>query len=302
MAAKSWSISAAVSADVGSSMIEDARLLGQGLRHLDHLLVRRCRARARDASGSTADAEVGEEAAPRPSPRRRRRGRRSAPGSLPRKMFAARGERGHQVQLLVDGADAELLRVARALDVDGWPSTRISPESLACEPLRIFISVDLPAPFSPRRTCTSPGAHLEVHAVEGDHAGERLADSCMCSRSGGGVRAHGRARAAGAVEARTTRVGARTTRRGSSRSWSDALEQRAQGQLAHLQARLVDRGERDVAQGGQRRVVVADEGDVVGHLEPALLDRVEGADGGEVVGGEDGGGPRAAGRAAGGSP
>src|SRR5918996_5554170 len=38
----------------------------------------------------------------------------------------------------------------------GVPSSRISPASREHAPLRIFISVDLPAPFSPRSTCTSP--------------------------------------------------------------------------------------------------------------------------------------------------
>ena len=31
----------------------------------------------------------------------------------------------------------------------GWPLMRISPASAAWIPVRIFISVDLPAPFSP---------------------------------------------------------------------------------------------------------------------------------------------------------
>src|SRR5579862_6710726 len=36
------------------------------------------------------------------------------------------------------------------------PSTRISPSSARCAPARIFMSVDLPAPFSPTSTSTSP--------------------------------------------------------------------------------------------------------------------------------------------------
>ena len=38
------------------------------------------------------------------------------------------------------------------------PSTRIEPALGATTPPRIFISVDLPAPFSPTRPMTSPGA------------------------------------------------------------------------------------------------------------------------------------------------
>ena len=40
----------------------------------------------------------------------------------------------------------------------------------------MFISVDLPAPFSPRRACTSPAAELEVDVVVRDDARERLRD------------------------------------------------------------------------------------------------------------------------------
>src|SRR5258708_15504768 len=37
-----------------------------------------------------------------------------------------------------------------------WPSISIVPESGGCTPKRIFIKVDLPAPFSPIRAWTSP--------------------------------------------------------------------------------------------------------------------------------------------------
>src|SRR3954447_16265288 len=39
----------------------------------------------------------------------------------------------------------------------GRPSTRISPSSGLYRPYTTFINVDLPAPFSPSRACTSPG-------------------------------------------------------------------------------------------------------------------------------------------------
>src|SRR5918997_726099 len=41
--------------------------------------------------------------------------------------------------------------------VVGAPSRSSSPSSGTRSPDRILISVDLPAPFSPRRACTSPG-------------------------------------------------------------------------------------------------------------------------------------------------
>src|SRR5579863_9103864 len=42
----------------------------------------------------------------------------------------------------------------------GVPLTRISPSSAESAPERIFISVDLPAPFSPTSTRTSPAASV----------------------------------------------------------------------------------------------------------------------------------------------
>jgi hypothetical protein len=40
--------------------------------------------------------------------------------------------------------------------VTGEPSSRIVPSSGRCMPYRVFIRVDLPAPFSPTIACTSP--------------------------------------------------------------------------------------------------------------------------------------------------
>src|SRR5580704_6017924 len=44
----------------------------------------------------------------------------------------------------------------------GFPSKRISPESAWYAPARIFMSVLLPAPFSPMKACTSPGQILRL--------------------------------------------------------------------------------------------------------------------------------------------
>src|SRR6266498_1302063 len=44
-----------------------------------------------------------------------------------------------------------------------WPLTSISPLSLATAPVIILIRVDLPAPFSPIKACTSP-AHSSKEA------------------------------------------------------------------------------------------------------------------------------------------
>ena len=117
---------------------------------------------------------------------------------------------------------------------------------------------------------------LEVDAVEGDHAREGLADPASCEAPAESVDAIpviGRRRPS---SRRRRRRGCRAPR-GSVRgrraaAWRAALSRRssrhAHGDLSHLQPRLVDRGQRDVAQGGERGVVVADERDVVGHLSP----------------------------------
>src|SRR5918999_1667152 len=63
------------------------------------------------------------------------------------------------------------------LSATAWPSTRIVPSSGWMAPARIFISVLLPAPFSPTRASTSPGApagdrpgllRVAVEVVDGD--------------------------------------------------------------------------------------------------------------------------------------
>src|SRR5260370_1157388 len=44
----------------------------------------------------------------------------------------------------------------------GLPSTRYWPEEGACTPASVLISVDLPAPLSPSRQCTSPRLRRSV--------------------------------------------------------------------------------------------------------------------------------------------
>ena len=85
------------------------------------------------------------------------------------------GDRQHrdQHEVLVDHADPARDRVGRAADRDGLPSSGISPSSGAASPYRMFMSVDFPAPFSPRSAWISPG-RLEVDPVVGDDAGIRF--------------------------------------------------------------------------------------------------------------------------------
>ena len=67
------------------------------------------------------------------------------------------GDIGAERDLLVHEADAERLRHGRRGDGRrAWPSRRISPLSGRRMPSMMFISVDLPAPFSPARAWISP--------------------------------------------------------------------------------------------------------------------------------------------------
>jgi hypothetical protein len=59
--------------------------------------------------------------------------------------------------VLVDDRDAEPGGVARVDAVDGLARNTIDPASGRIVPVATFISVDLPAPFSPSSAWTSPG-------------------------------------------------------------------------------------------------------------------------------------------------
>src|ERR1700744_2208992 len=55
-----------------------------------------------------------------------------------------------------------------------WPSMRISPASGWCTPPRIFMRVDLPAPFSPHKATTSPGPMVRLTESSATTPGNRL--------------------------------------------------------------------------------------------------------------------------------
>src|SRR4051812_14002561 len=54
------------------------------------------------------------------------------------------------------------------------PSTRMCPSSGRCIPYSVFISVDLPAPFSPTMACTSPRATRSSMSLFATTPGKRL--------------------------------------------------------------------------------------------------------------------------------
>ncbi len=71
----------------------------------------------------------------------------------------------------------------------------------------------------------------------------------------------------------------------------DEGEEEVDGGAGHLLQRLADGGELGVELRGDGDVVEADHRDVAGHGEAGLADGGDGAIGGDVVGGEDGGRP-----------
>ena len=58
-------------------------------------------------------------------------------------------ERFDKAEVLVDDRDPRFPRFAGLLKATGLPSISIAPASKLWTPLRILMSVDLPAPFSP---------------------------------------------------------------------------------------------------------------------------------------------------------
>ena len=86
----------------------------------------------------------------------RSRKRPARSGSRPRKMLAATLSSGTRLSswwMMATPARSASRTPAKRT---GAPSIRISPSSAGWTPERIFISVDLPAPFSPTSACTSP--------------------------------------------------------------------------------------------------------------------------------------------------
>ena len=163
----------------GGRLVEDHRLGVDGQRagDLDHLLV---------GDGQVAD------------PRPRRRSRTFSrfriasvsvvelvpvdPAEALARQLAEIDVLGHrqlvgEAQLLVDEDDALGLRLQRR-GHDGrlLVDDRCVPSLGWWMPPSTFIRVDLPAPFSPIRACTSPGMTSKRHAVERAHAGKGLDD------------------------------------------------------------------------------------------------------------------------------
>ena len=103
-----------------------------------------------------AEARAGARA-PRAPSRASRRARSRLTGCVPRKTFSATLRSRHDAEFLVHHADAGGERVARRAEADRPAVERASARrTRACTPAMIFISVHLPAPFSPTSPWISP--------------------------------------------------------------------------------------------------------------------------------------------------
>ena len=103
-------------------------------------------------------------------------------GRWPRKMFSATERSGTRLSswwmTMMPASSESRGRFGR----NGWPPRRISPRSAGNTPARIFISVDLPAPFSPTMPSTSPPSSEMLTSDRARTPGKPLEMSRISSR------------------------------------------------------------------------------------------------------------------------
>ena len=110
----------------------------------------------------------------------------------------AHAQVGREAEFLVDDRDAAARR--RRPCCAAPPArrrARARPRSGISTPLRIFMSVDLPAPFSPNSTVTDAAAHLEVDALERVGRAVALGDADCAHHDVGASRSPDRPRSHG---------------------------------------------------------------------------------------------------------
>ena len=143
-------------------LVEDEQVdvAGQRLDDLDPLLGADRAGSPPRRPGRPAGRTARRPRAPRGGRAAGRASRRAAAGPLRAERDVLRhGEDRHQHEVLVHHADAGGDGVARAADAAGPRRRRGSrPRRAAAGRRATFIRVDLPAPFSPSRACTSPGS------------------------------------------------------------------------------------------------------------------------------------------------
>ena len=148
------------------------RLAPQALEQLDPLAVARPtgqRHRVGIEGEPVVLADLGDEVA-RPAP--------VEPLVVPEHDVLPDGQRLDEAEVLVHHADAEGGRGLRIGDRRGTPSSSTRPSSGWTRPISTFISVDLPAPFSPSTPCTSPARKTRSTPSHATTAPYRLVTCC----------------------------------------------------------------------------------------------------------------------------
>ena len=117
---------------------------------------------------------------------KRRKGKTPVTGSRPRKKF--RAMRHHRDHARGPGTPSPRRHRPRRAGCGRRPARRrpgSRPRSAGATPERILISVDLPAPLSPSRQCTSPGLTAIDDVAERDDRAEALGDVAQLDRRDG---------------------------------------------------------------------------------------------------------------------
>ncbi len=170
-------ISASASAAVGSSMMRTSALCDSAfaISTICCLATVRSETRARGSIARWSRSSSARAFSSMALSSSRKRTRRR--GSWPMKMFWATVRCGMRfsswwIMLIPRAWAARGLAMATSL-----PLTWMRPASGGDTPASTFMSVDLPAPFSPTRAWTSPGAQLEPAPIERANAGEGPVDA-----------------------------------------------------------------------------------------------------------------------------
>src|SRR5438067_6775464 len=111
--------------------------------------------------------------------------RKRLSGCTPTKMFSATLRSGNSVgswKMIAIPAACDCLALSK---IASSPSISRRPASGRCTPARIFTSVDLPAPFSPTRPCTSP-AWSSMSPSSSAWTAPKLFRACSSASSGCG--------------------------------------------------------------------------------------------------------------------
>ena len=152
-----------------------------------------CCAMPRPRTGAAGSMRTPSSSSSSRAPRARARPRSTKPkrvrGSRAQEDVLGRAELRHQVELLVDDADAERLRVrAGPRSRRARPSSAISPASLPMRPAEDLHQRGLARAVLAEQDVDLARRDLEVDAVERHHAGEGLADPAHAQRRPGGSR------------------------------------------------------------------------------------------------------------------